>query len=360
LKISRDPLPAFDFQKGSAHKVAMVTGESFNIYDIPCKREDAAVVLVPVPWEATVSYGQGAAEGPEAIRIASAQLDVFDLDFGRPDQAGIIMESADPEIQVWSAAAREKAAALIAQGEFPDLASSESLLLEVNTLSERLNQNVYEKARLILGQKKIPGIVGGDHSSPLGALRAYAESNRSFGILHIDAHHDLRKSYQGFRYSHASIMRNVCEELSGVSRIVQLGIRDFCEEEAEYAKNSKGRIVPLYDETLWSRKLNGESWSAITDSVLALLPENVWISFDIDGLDPRFCPGTGTPVPGGIEFREITFMLSKLANSGKTIGGFDLCEVSPSEGDCEWNGNVGMRLIYKLCGAALKSQGRLP
>ena len=105
------------------------------------------------------------------------------------------------------------------------------------------------------------------------------------------------------------------------------------------------------------RQYEGESFKQVVDDIISHLPDNVYISFDIDGLDPKLCPNTGTPVPGGFEFNEVVFLLKQLAASGKKIIGFDLVEVAPGEDD--WNGNVGARLLYKLCNLMAVSQGKL-
>lgn len=118
------------------------------------------------------------------------------------------------------------------------------------------------------------------------------------GVLHFDAHSDTRIAYMGFENSHASIMHNVMEKIPQVGRLVQVGIRDFCEQEFEYTKANK-KVDIYFDQVLAQRKLNGESFMKIAKEIVSKLPKQVYISFDIDGLDPRFCPNTGTPVPGG-------------------------------------------------------------
>jgi agmatinase len=201
------------------------------------------------------------------------------------------------------------------------------------------------------------GIIGGDHSVPFGALKAIAEKHSSFGILHFDAHSDTRIAFEGFKWSHASIMYNVLENIPQVKNLVQVGIRDFCEQEFDYCHQQKSRVSVFFDQKLSQEKFEGKSWKDITQKIIASLPQEVWISFDIDGLDPRFCPHTGTPVPGGLDFNEAIFVISSLVRSGRKIIGFDLNEVSPSpDKDDSWDANVGARLLYKLSAWMMASQ----
>jgi agmatinase len=134
------------------------------------------------------------------------------------------------------------------------------------------------------------------------------------------------------------------------AKLVQLGIRDFCEEEFNFIK-SRSDIKTFFDIPVKQRQLKGESWESIASDVISELPKKVYISFDIDGLDPRFCPSTGTPVIGGLSVDEVFYLFNLLAQSGRQIVGFDLNEVSTGDADeAEWDGNVGARMLYKLCG----------
>jgi agmatinase len=190
-------------------------------------------------------------------------------------------------------------------------------------------------------------VVGGEHSAPFGLLQALNEKYDDFGILHIDAHADLRRAYEGFTYSHASIMYNVLEQLRHVTKIVQVGVRDYCAEEAALMA-ADVRLVPFTDAALQEASFNGLPWAQQCRDIVAALPEKVYVSFDIDGLTPDNCPHTGTPVPGGLTYNQAVFLLKAVAQSGKKIIGFDLCEVAPSGHD-EWDANVGARVLFKLC-----------
>jgi agmatinase len=138
---------------------------------------------------------------------------------------------------------------------------------------------------------------------------------------------------------------------------VQVGIRDYSRAERDTARHLGHRARVHYNHALFKRLAAGESWSFIATDIIRTLPASVYISFDIDGLDPAYCPGTGTPVPGGLSFDQAVFLIEAVAASGRKIVGFDLCEVAPDPRGGEWDANVGARLLYKMCGAALFSQG---
>lgn len=315
-----------------------------NYFGLPCTIEEARIVLLSVPWDVTTSYRAGTHKGPQAMIDASLQIDLFDplvpkaweIPIGTlPPIKGIAKRNSSMR-----KAAEEVIAALELGQEAPQALSM------VNDSCTALNKAVYQTARTQLAQGKLVGIVGGEHSVPLGLLQALGESFPSFGILHIDAHADLRSAYEGFLYSHASIMYNAIR-LPQVHSLVQVAIRDYCQDEADLIQSS-AHIHCFTDELIHRRLFEGSTWNQLCGSIIEQLPDCVYISFDIDGLTPDHCPNTGTPVPGGITFREADYLLYALANSGKRIIGFDLCEVATGKND-EWDANVGARLLYKLC-----------
>lgn len=220
-------------------------------------------------------------------------------------------------------------------------------LRDINEGSLFLNDWVYTQTKELLEKGKLVGLLGGDHSTPLGFFKAIAEKFPEFGILQIDAHMDLRKAYEGFNYSHASIMYNALEEIPQLKKLVQVGIRDYCEEELDYMKASHKRAVAFFDRDIKERQYEGDTWKKIVDEIVEELPHNVFISFDIDGLNPKLCPHTGTPVQGGFEADQVFYLFKKVAASGRRIIGFDLNEVGVSHDD--WDANVGARVLYKLC-----------
>lgn len=309
---------------------------------------DSKLHLLMTPWELTTSYGQGTAKGPIAIAKASSQLDFFDIDFGDCRSAGISASTAPESIthqQQKLASEVEK----IRDGKVGDTQA-------INNASDQLNDWVYNESKKQIAAGKIPGLVGGDHSCPYGLIKALSEKHGEFGILHIDAHADLRNAYQGFNHSHASIMYNVVNLKNRPQKLVQVGIRDFCKEEYDIIQNTPS-IKTFFDRHLFEEKSKGNTWEQITKSIINELPENIYISFDIDGLSPEFCPNTGTPVPGGLSFNEVSYLI-KQAGLNKNIIGFDLVEIAPGN-DNELDANIGARLLYQLCGWSLKSQGHL-
>lgn len=320
-----------------------------GIFGLPFTRDEARIVLLPVPFDATTSYGNGTAAGPDAIFDASMQVDLYDRRFGRTYEKGIFMEPASDRIAGISKRARELAVPLIEKGGAePGHALDAAAVAKIDAAGEEVNAFTYEHTKTVLKQGKIPGLVGGDHSTPLGAIRACAEHAGELGILHIDAHMDLRNAFEGFRYSHASIMFNVVSTVPQVKKLVQVGIRDFGEGEMDFGIEQGSRVHTHYDEQWAQELLDGAIYTDLCKQAVKLLPPKVYVSFDIDALDPSLCPHTGTPVPGGMSFNQAAILLDTLKQSGKTIVGFDLVEVCP--GEDEWDANVGARVLYKLCG----------
>jgi agmatinase len=322
-----------------------------NIFGLPFTEEDARLVILPVPWEVTVSYNAGTARAPDHIFTASLQVDLFDPELKDAWKQGFFMRFADKKILTKSDFLRKEAELYINYICQGDVVSDNKFmcktLKDINEGGVFLNNWVYEQTKDLLDKGKLVALLGGDHSTPLGFFKAIAERNPEFGILQIDAHMDLRKAYEGFNYSHASIMYNALEEIPQLKKLVQVGIRDYCEEEFEYMCASNGRAITYFDQDIKERQYQGETWRQIVDDIVSQLPQNVFISFDIDGLNPKLCPHTGTPVQGGFEAQEIYFLFKKVMESGRKIIGFDLNEVGVSHD--EWDENVGARILFKLC-----------
>ena len=319
-----------------------------NFIGLPFDEASAKVVLLPLPWEVTVSYRGGTAAGPDNLRQASTQLDLYDPDFVDPWRVGIYLARTKAHWRAQSEALRLEALTYIEALESGDSPIDPGVCHKINAACEQFHKEVYQESRRLLAAGKFVGLLGGDHSTPLGYIRALAEEHSEFGILHLDAHCDLRAAYEGFEYSHASIFYNVLK-LKSVTKLVQFGIRDYCEAEAELIKQSAGRVQLFGDYEVQNRKLSGETFLKIADEAIAHLPKKVYVSFDIDALDPSLCPSTGTPVPGGLSFNEAIFLLRRLWQSGRKIIGFDLSEIGSGS---EWDGNVAARIAYKLIGFA--------
>lgn len=332
-----------------------------GIFGLDFTEAQARLIYIPVPWDATTSYRDGTALGPRAILKASHQMDLFDLEVERPYEAGLHLLKESSAIRALNKQARLAALPIIrAGGVIGKNKALAARLKKVNQLSAKMNQFVHQSTKKIISAGKIPAVIGGDHSTPYGAIEAAVQAHPGMGILHFDAHLDLRKAYEGFEWSHASIMRNVMDRLPAVHKLVQVGIRDFCEEEYDFVREHDSRIQVHYDTDLQRRKHSGTPWEQLAQDMIYSLPNDVWVSLDIDGLDPRFCPNTGTPVPGGLDFHEVNGVLRQLVASGRRVIGFDLNEVAPPKGfprtTDEWDANVGMRLLYKLTAWTLASQ----
>ena len=334
-----------------------VSNPNNNIFGLPTTEETARLVVLAVPWEVTVSYGAGAARAPEAIFKASFQVDLFDPEAPEGWKQGYFMRPPDRKILMKSDYLRKEAELYIdyiSRGE--DVGANQFMiktLKEVNEGGVFLNNWVYEQTKILLNNNKLVGLLGGDHSISLGFFKAIAEKEGDFGILQIDAHCDLREAYEEFNYSHASIMYNALKEIPQIKKLVQAGIRDFGRDEWDFVKNNGTRIVPYPDKEIRNRQFSGQTWKQIAEEIVQQLPEKVFISFDIDGLDPKLCPNTGTPVPGGFETGQVFYLFSRLLESGKKVIGFDLTEVGVGEYD--WDANVGARVLFKLCNLLMTS-----
>ncbi|RTY92505.1 agmatinase family protein [Flavobacterium sp. GT3R68] len=331
-----------------------------SIFGLPFTAEESEIIIIPVPWEVTVSYGAGASDGPEAILDASFQVDLHHQEFPELWKLGIFLDLSTETAQWADDSVRFKA---LAQPIIEALENGEKIennlvlkrdLDSINNVCHELNEAVKARTLYWMSKGKMVVLLGGDHSTPLGYYQALATKHEEFGILHIDAHMDLRIAYEGFQYSHASIMYNALQ-LPQIKKIVQVGIRDFCKQEVEVVTGEKNRVLVHTDIDLKAESFKGVTWEQQCDAIISALPQKVTISFDIDGLSFWHCPNTGTPVPGGLSFEQAAYLLSKLADSGKEIIGFDLVEVAP--GDDDWDGNVGARMLYHMCGVFAKNNG---
>ena len=322
-------------------------GTKGQLFGLPYTQEDAKLVIMPVPWEVTVSYGAGTINGPSAILEASAQVDLALREIEDPWRLRVAMLDENTSIRQLSNELRRKATEIIHwyeenQGPLPK--ELQEQLDEVNQACSQQHILVENQVRKLLNAGKQVAMVGGDHSTPYGLIKALSEQ-QELGILQIDAHMDLRAAYEGFTFSHASIMYNILQ-LPGVKSLTQVGIRDFCDEELELVENSGDRINVFFDEDKSHHLYAGRSFETYVKPIIDSLPDRVYISFDIDGLTPDLCPNTGTPVPGGLSFNEAIYIVRQVVKSGKTIVGFDLNEVAPGTDD--WDANVGARVLFRL------------
>ncbi len=329
-----------------------------NIFGFPVSEAEANIVLIPVPWDATASYGKGTSDGPQAILDASTQLDFYHPQLPEAWNTKVFMTPISEEWKQINTdlciQAIEYIQFLEQGGQLTADSPYAAVVEHINATQTALKDNLKERATKLLSEGKLVAVLGGEHSTPLGLIEALDAQGQPFGVLQIDAHADLRDAYEGFDQSHASIMYNVLQSCNNLEQLVQVGIRDIAHSEVEITQNDK-RVSTFFDWDIKRRQYEGESWKSIVDSILRFLPQRVYISFDIDGLNPALCPNTGTPVAGGFELEQINYLFFQLVESGREIVGFDLNEVSPgTTGD--WDANVGARALWNLVCATEKSR----
>jgi len=321
-----------------------------NIFGFPVAETAADLVILPIPWDVTASYKKGSSRGPEAILKASTQLDFFHPQLSQAYETRVYMAPISAEWQEINDELNQSTPAyfqdLETLGERAASNKHRELLVAVNKAHEALTYNLQARVEELLDNGKKVAVLGGEHSTPLGLILALDKQLKNFSILQIDAHADLRNAYEGFDQSHASIMHNVVGRCNNLHKLVQVGIRDLSEAEAQFA-HSHPKISSYYDWDMKASAFNGISWDNQCESILTELSNEVYISFDIDGLEPYLCPNTGTPVAGGLSFEQVSYLLFKVVNSGKSIVGFDLNEVCPGM-DGDWDANVGARVLWQL------------
>ena len=266
--------------------------------------DEAKVVILPVPYDSTTEYKSGAREGPQAIIDASQYLELYDTELDREiSEVGI---HTLPEVQ-------------------PLMSGPEPML-----------ERVYQIASDLLNKGKLVAMLGGEHSLTLGMVRAFREKYPELSVLHLDAHADLRDQYQGTKYSHACVMRRVWE----LCPVVHVGVRSMSREEHRFLVQRK--IEPSYAEALTSPDSAAR--------VVSTLSPQVYISIDLDVLDPSIMSAVGTPEPGGLSWQQVLDLLRAVSDN-KQIVGFDLVELCPREGpsSCAF---LAAKLAYKLVGYA--------
>ena len=272
----------------------------------PCTTSDPRTVLVPVPYEKTTTYRKGTANGPAALLDASRQVELFDEETRtRPLERGVLTLDA-----------------VVCDG-MPDVLAGEL---------EELCRPHFLAGRLV-------GCLGGEHSISLGPIRAAARAHGAIGILQIDAHPDLRDSYEGTRFGHGCVMRRALE-LEAVTSLVAVGLRAVSDEDDAVIVGDE-RVRPFYAHELHG--LHGRDW---LEAAVEALPEKVYVTFDLDGLDPSVVPGTGTPEPGGLGWWEALALLRRVF-SRTTVVGFDVVELLP-EPPSSVSEFAAARLVFKM------------
>ena len=265
--------------------------------------EQSRIVVVPVPYDSTTSFRTGARYAPAAIIDDSRHLEDFDIELRiDPSQTGIYTLA---EIT-------------------PDMSGPERFVQQTRTV---INQ--------ILSDDKIPAILGGEHTVAIGAVLACAERYNDLNVLYLDAHADLRDSYMGSRWGHASVAMRVSE----VCPLIEIGVRSISAEEYSFAKSAD---VPIH---FWPPK---EPVSELIAQVCSELSSNVYVSIDLDVMDPSIMSAVGTPEPGGMTWWDVTSLLKQVAVKSNIVG-FDIVELSPEEGPVACS-SIAARLAYKMMG----------
>ncbi len=293
--------------------------------------EECRFQVIPVPYEATVSYGGGTAQGPAAILEASNQLEVWT---GRnlPSEQGIFTWPAvDCSGSAEAVLERIEAAVSRAMAEGP--------------------QNSLAKASA-LGAAVVPVILGGEHTVSLGALRALKKHYGSFGIIQFDAHADLRDSYEGSKFSHACVMRRAVEELG--LPLFQVGVRSLCQDEARYRTMQRIPCLDARELNLCQAFLSSGAAGGGLLSIPEDFPDQVFLSFDIDALDASLMPATGTPEPGGLFWWDALVLVERCL-AGRSCLGFDVVELAPVEGLHAPN-YTAARLVHEIMGIVGSSE----
>lgn len=321
-----------------------------KIFENTSYYQNSELVLLAVPWSVTASFGTGQEKGPKMLSQASSQMDYFSLRHkDNHPKKNICFLSAPEFINSLNTQIQKLTAPIIKLESAAPEGVSKTLLDQINESCSQVVNWVYEETKKIHTDNKHFGLVGGDHSSSEGAIKYFSTIYpNDLGILHIDAHADLRNTYQGFVHSHASIMYNVMN-LPTPPTLVQVGIRDYCKEEYVFIKQNP-KIHTFFDTTMNTQLFEGQNWKSIVDSIIKCLPQKVYISLDVDGLQAYLFPNTGTPVPGGLSFEKISYLLNRLFLSGREVIGFDFVEVAAPDTSINiWDAKVGARLLYLLC-----------
>ena len=276
---------------------------------------DSSVVIIPIPYDGTASYKSGARHAPRAIINSSIELETYDIEIQKDiSEKGIF---TTPEIS-------------------PLASDPKDMLLKIETTIDNLKL-----------KKQITGTIGGDHSVTIGSVKSVIKRFPDLSILYLDAHADLRDTYMGTKWGHASVARR----LKSLCKVVQIGVRSISSEEINYISKSKSENeIFFWDNTK-------DNLQETIDSALKQLSNQVYISIDLDVLDPSIMSAVGNPEPGGMNWEEINLIIKQTAQNHSIVG-FDVTELSPNEGpeSCSF---TAAKLIYKLIGFATEKNKKL-
>lgn len=316
--------------------------------------DKADVVIISTPWSVTSDFGRGATYTPDAIIEASVKSGIYDALSGVSLAGRISTVEINYDIQELSEHLGREAERVKHYGADASSLMTEHYARKVAHIDEgfaTMQQSTYEEVKRYAEQGKCVAVIGGDHSVAYGAVKAIAECHGGVGVLFIDAHADFCQG-EPFRFTHRSIARNIIEDISLVERLVAVGVRDISPEEALSIESSPKSEIFLA-ERLASERFEGRSWGELCREIVERLPQQVYISFDIDALKIEFCHNTNAPVPGGMTFDEVIYLINSVVESGRKIVGFDISEIVPNL-EYTMDATVGARLLSKMIVAALK------
>lgn len=320
-----------------------------NFLGLP-KVKNPKITFLGVPFGVTVSYGAGTEGGPANVLEASYQLDVCIPHIKKPWTNNVSWKMINCGNNDDIKKSRDAAKRVIEKLEHSEKPSIQDIET-VNTASKTMLVNLEAEVANVLQNKSFPVIIGGEHAISLAAFKAIGKHNpKDFGILQIDAHMDLRDAYEGFKYSHASVMYNALK-IPNLIQLTQVGIRDWCPAEQQIAEE-ENRISVFYDNDIQTQKMEGHSFQSIVKSIINTLPDRVWISLDIDGLEPQYCQNTGTPVAGGLTFNEAIYLCKAIRLAGKQVLGLGILEVAGQPH--EYEGSVAARLAYTIANHSIQ------
>jgi agmatinase len=322
--------------------------KSSGVFGLMSPKIESKLVLLPVPWDATTSKRQGTSYAPAMILHESKFVELFDIDFKKMYEHGIFMLPEQKKIREMNLLTKK----MISTTKLDDDGNktTKSARGKINTMCNKANDFIYVETKKLLSTGKLVGVIGGDHSITLGSIKAHLEKYPKMALIQIDAHADLRKSFEGHTYSHASIAYNVLNETK-IQKVIQVGVRALCEEEMKRIDSQKKRVETFFAQKIMEQEFSGRKWHSTCKKIASSLPKEVYISLDVDALDVEYCPNTGTPVPGGMGFQQLIHLIKIICNSNKRICGFDIVET----GSNSFDASVSAHLLYQLCGWCLCS-----
>ncbi|HKK87910.1 MAG TPA: arginase family protein [Saprospiraceae bacterium] len=312
-----------------------------NFAGLPHAGEEASIFYLPIPWDATTSGRKGTSQGPENILRQSLEIDLFDPQVPRSWSFGHQFLEIDHDLLSLNNRIR---------GMVENHRENQIDLHEINESCAAVNEYVFKEVSKYLSSKRLITLIGGEHSLSLGSIRAHLQMYPDMNVVQLDAHMDLRRAYEGLKYSHASVFYNVLNNLP-LKGLFQIGVRDFCSEEWDRAQG-EDCIHSLTAEEIFKGKARGRHFEKQLNKFLEPLAKEVYLSLDIDVLEPHLCPGTGTPVPGGLAFWDIMLIVDFIQGSGRKIVGFDLVETG---GEAYVDGFTAAKLLYNIAGRVLNN-----